>query len=87
MAEREVQFPVVGMTCANCALAVERVLKKKTTGVTSADVNLAGETVRVIFDPSLTDAEKMAAAVEKAGYQLVIAGPVSLEDAQSRVLM
>jgi Cu+-exporting ATPase len=84
MAERQAQFPVVGMTCANCALAVERALKKKTPGVSSADVNLAGETVRVIFDPSLTDAEKMAAAVERAGYQLVIAGPESLEEIRGR---
>ena len=84
MSDREAQFPVVGMTCANCALAVERALKKKTPGVVSADVNLAGENVRVVFDPSLTDAEKMAAAVEKAGYQLVIAGPESLEEAQAR---
>ncbi|MFC1654779.1 heavy metal translocating P-type ATPase [Myxococcota bacterium] len=84
MANREARFPVVGMTCANCALAVERALKKKVPGVTSADVNLAGETVQVIFDPSLTNADKMAAAVDQAGYQLVIAGPESLQEAQAR---
>ena len=67
-----IDLPVVGMTCANCARAVERTLKKKTPGVESAEVNLADETVHIMYRPEAVDIERMAAAVETAGYRLVI---------------
>jgi Cu+-exporting ATPase len=71
MAERKAEFPVVGMTCANCAAAVDRTLNRKVEGVNSAFVNFASETATVVFDPEVTDFDKMAAAVEKAGYKLI----------------
>jgi len=73
MAKQEVELPVVGMTCANCAATVERTLRKKVPGVLSANVNFATEKATVEFDPAQTDLETMAAAVEKAGYKLIIA--------------
>jgi P-type Cu+ transporter len=86
-----VDFPVVGMTCANCAASVERVLIKRVPGVESAAVNLADETVHIVYDPSLAVPEKMAEEVEKAGYTLVIPHPGELEadaekDAREREL-
>ncbi|MFZ5587349.1 MAG: heavy metal translocating P-type ATPase [Thermodesulfobacteriota bacterium] len=66
------QFPVVGMTCANCAAAVERTLARKVPGVAKADVNFAAETVTVNYDPSLASPQAMAEAVKKAGYELVL---------------
>jgi len=66
------ELPVIGMTCANCAATIERTLTKKVHGVLSADVNLAAERVRVEYNPSVTDIEKMAEAVEKAGYKLIL---------------
>ncbi len=69
---RRVELPIIGMTCANCAAAVERALLRKVKGVKSAAVNLAAETAAVEFDPLLADVESIAAAVHRAGYRVVI---------------
>lgn len=57
---------VTGMTCASCAKAVERNVKK-VEGVSSAGVNLATEKLLVEFDDNVT-LEEIKAAVEKGGY-------------------
>lgn len=66
------EFPIVGMTCANCAQRVERTLNESAPGVKSAVVNFATERATIEFDASITDAETLSKLVEKAGYQLVI---------------
>jgi len=63
-----VEFPITGMTCANCAMTVERTLKKKVPGVTDASVNFASERARVEYIPTLTTIDDMITAIEKAGY-------------------
>jgi len=72
--EKQLTFPVIGMTCANCAAAVER-NSKKAHGVTDAVVNFAGEKVTIIYDPTLTDAKTVTAEiverVKRAGYEVV----------------
>jgi len=82
VALKETSLPVVGMTCANCALAVERILGKKTEGVQSAMVNFAAERVEVVYDPALVNLERMAENVLSGGYQLVL--PSEGEDAEMR---
>ena len=82
MATRKVELPVVGMTCARCAAAVERTLGKKTAGVVSAVVNFGTETVAVEFDPEVIDLARMAEAVHGAGYKLVLPGPDAGVDAE-----
>ncbi len=42
-------IPVAGMTCANCAMTIERTLKKL-PGVSTAAVNFASEQAGVAFD-------------------------------------
>ncbi len=55
MAEvKQVTFPVTGMTCANCAAAIERNVRKL-PGVDIANVNLASEKLTVAFDPTQLD--------------------------------
>jgi P-type Cu+ transporter len=71
IAESKSEFAVTGMTCANCAANIERVLNKKLPGVISASVNFASERVTVAYVPSLTDFEEIASAIEKAGYGVV----------------
>lgn len=72
------------MTCANCAAAIERTLNKKVPGVKSASVNFATETVSVEYDSELVDLDTMAAAVDRAGYKLVVpAQDETAEDAES----
>ena len=72
MATRKVELPIVGMTCANCAAAVERTLNKKVPGVIQANVNFGTEAATVEYDPDQTSPEEMAQAVDKAGYTLII---------------
>ena len=69
LATTELLLPVEGMTCASCVRRVERALTK-VDGVREANVNLATEKARVVFDPQVADLERLTAAVEKAGYRL-----------------
>jgi Cu+-exporting ATPase len=68
VATATVEFPVTGMTCANCAMTIERTLKKKVPGVLNASVNFASERARVEYIPSLTTIDRMIDAIEEAGY-------------------
>lgn len=62
-------FPVEGMTCASCVTRIEKALMK-VPGVQEANVNLATERARVVFDPQAAGREQLTAAVEKAGYKV-----------------
>jgi len=68
VARSSIEIPVTGMTCVNCAMTIERTLKKKVPGVLDASVNFASERAVVSYIPSLTDIDDMIAAIEKAGY-------------------
>jgi Cu+-exporting ATPase len=63
-------YAVEGMTCASCVSRVEKALSG-VEGVMSADVNLATERATVTFDAEQTSYEKMARAVDAAGYRLL----------------
>ncbi len=63
-------YPVTGMTCATCALTVEKVVGK-IEGVKEASVNLATETLTIDYDEQEVDFTKLQEVVEKAGYGLV----------------
>jgi Cu+-exporting ATPase len=57
-----------GMTCASCAMRIEKGLKK-VPGVLDASVNLATEQASVTFDPAQTGVEQMVQKVEMVGYK------------------
>src|SRR6266487_3607655 len=57
-----------GMTCASCAMRIEKGLKK-VPGVIDANVNLATEQAAVIYDPTQTNLEQMVQKVEAVGYK------------------
>lgn len=76
--EEQIQLSLGGMTCASCANLIERKLKK-VPGVKSANVNLAVEKARVVFDNTSTNVEELIAAVEKAGYTAELAKNVTPE--------
>jgi Cu+-exporting ATPase len=59
-----------GMTCAACAAANERAVRK-VAGVADASVNFASETLRVSFNDADASIEAIKAAVKKAGYEAV----------------
>jgi cation-transporting ATPase V/Cu+-exporting ATPase len=64
-------FDVEGMTCASCAVRVERVLSRQ-PGVDNASVNFAGGRARVRASAS-TDPTDLKAAVQKIGYDISLA--------------
>lgn len=66
------EFPVTGMTCANCAMNIERALSRKVPGIVKASVNFASERVLVEYDPTLATVDDMAAAIEKAGFKAIL---------------
>jgi len=72
---QELQLDVTGMTCASCALRVERVLSRQ-EGVESATVTFAGQRARVVGDD--LDVEALQQAVARIGYE------VSPADAEHR---
>jgi Cu+-exporting ATPase len=69
--ETKAQFPVVGMSCANCAANLERTLSKKVPGVSHASVSFAAETADVSYDPDQVSYSDLAAAAKKAGFTLI----------------
>ncbi|MGD8729333.1 MAG: heavy metal translocating P-type ATPase, partial [Gemmatimonadota bacterium] len=78
----EATLPITGMTCANCAATVERTLRK-TSGVSEAAVNYATERATVHFDPDEVSLEQLGAAVERAGYGVILSEEGDMEDAEA----
>ena len=80
-------FPVTGMSCAACALRVEKTIARQ-PGVEAAAVNFATATVSVDYDPSQASPESMKQALEAEGYGLITAAgkkmEVEAEDANRR---
>lgn len=58
------------MTCATCAVRIERVLAKQ-DGVDNASVNLAGASASARIGPEV-DVDDLTGAVEKIGYGLTV---------------
>lgn len=65
--EKEITLDLFGMTCANCALRIEKGLRK-VVGVEDARVNFARETVYVRFQDSVTPND-LFNKVESLGYK------------------
>jgi P-type Cu+ transporter len=59
-----------GMTCAACAMRIEKGLKK-VPGVIEANVNLATEKAAVVYDPTQSNLEQMVQKVEAVGYKAI----------------
>lgn len=76
-------LPLLGMTCANCANTIERTLNK-VEGVLNASVNFASEKATVEYVAGLVTRSELAAAVRKAGYDVVeAASDAEMEDAEA----
>ncbi|ASW02163.1 heavy metal translocating P-type ATPase [Paraburkholderia aromaticivorans] len=68
------ELDIGGMTCASCAMRVEKALAK-VPGVVSASVNLATETATVDLDGAAVGPDALIAAVRKAGYEATLVAP------------
>jgi len=79
------EFPVTGMTCANCAANVQRALQNKAEGVVSAAVNFAAERAMVDYIPQVATLDDLARTVRKAGYGAVLPSEdAGVEDEEAR---
>jgi Cu+-exporting ATPase len=72
VATTDVELEIGGMTCASCAMRIEKKLNKL-DGVT-ASVNYATEKARVAA-PADVDPRQLIAAVEEAGYTATLPAP------------
>ena len=67
MAEQKVTLPITGMTCANCAMNIERGVKTL-YGVTDASVNFASEQVAISFDPEALTIKDLVDNIHNSGF-------------------
>ncbi|MDH7483269.1 MAG: heavy metal translocating P-type ATPase [Spirochaetales bacterium] len=67
-------FALKGMTCAACAAANERAVRK-IPGVRLATVNFATEKLEVVYDESSVSPADIAQAVKHAGYEAILLEP------------
>ena len=68
------RLPVLGMTCASCAISLETFLNE-VSGVTRVQVNYASQQIEVEFDSDFTDINRIQAKASEIGYQLLIDDP------------
>ena len=69
-ATEHLELPIAGMTCASCAVRVEKKLNRL-EGV-RATVNFATETAFVDFDPTTVPPGTLVSTVERAGYHAAL---------------
>ncbi len=67
--ERSATLNIEGMTCASCAIRIEKGLAKM-EGVKQANVNYAMERATVTYDPSKVDVTALQAKVNDLGYKV-----------------
>lgn len=68
-----VTLKVEGMHCEGCAKTIEALLGAE-AGVQRAAVSFQAREAQVQFDSKASDGAHLAAAIERAGYKVVVAG-------------
>lgn len=79
-------LPVLEMSCAVCAGNVESTVQAL-SGVEKASVNFAAGTLTVTYNPSVITLGVMQAAVQAAGYDLIVEAedPVAMQEEKARM--
>jgi P-type Cu+ transporter len=67
---QERQFQITGMTCAACAIRIEKGLKKM-GGVEDANVNLALEKATIKYDPATMGPSDIQKKIQDLGYGVI----------------
>jgi len=65
---RSDELVLTGMTCANCAATIDRILNHKVAGIIRADVNFAAERAVIEYVPALTSLDHIISILDRAGY-------------------
>jgi Cu+-exporting ATPase len=68
VAKKKIDIPVSGMTCATCAVTIEKGLGK-VEGVSEANVNFGTEKATITYDPATVRPEKFVDTIKDVGYQ------------------
>jgi mercuric ion binding protein len=71
--EQTATFDVPGMTCALCPVTVRKAMEG-VEGVKKVEVDFEARTATVVFDPSVTSIDFIAAASANAGYPAAVKG-------------
>lgn len=66
-----ISMPVLGMTCASCAVSVESIIGAQ-PGVDKAEVNYATQSVKVSYHPAEVKPLALQKAVQSIGYDLIL---------------
>jgi P-type Cu+ transporter len=66
---KQIEFPIEGMTCAACAIRIEKNLNQLPS--VQAAVNFASEKARVSYDESQIKIDKLIGAIEMAGFHII----------------
>lgn len=64
---KTILLQVTGMHCEGCARTIEALLSNE-PGVRKVSADFRTGRVRVLFDPAVTEAERLAAAIRSVGY-------------------
>ena len=70
METKKAVISVKGMTCVNCAAAIQKDISKL-VGVKAANVNYANEKAVVEFDPAAVGLAKFISSINELGYQAI----------------
>lgn len=68
--KQEIIYTIQGMTCAGCAMKIERLLRKM-PGVQEARVQYAAGKARIIYEESLISTDEIAEKIQSLGYEVV----------------
>ena len=71
VATGEIELPITGMNCVNCAATIEKTLNEMRPSVVSATVNFATEKAQIAYIPGQVTPTDLIAAIKGAGYGVV----------------
>jgi copper chaperone CopZ len=66
---KSLELGIEGTHCEGCAATIEALLARE-PGVKAASVSYAERKGRIVYDPGTTSADRLAAAIERAGYRV-----------------
>jgi len=65
------ELSLIGMTCANCAATIDRILNNKVPGILKAQVNFASERVFIEYVPMISSLDHIISVLKKAGFSAI----------------
>lgn len=82
---RRESYPLLKLHCAGCAHRAETIASRQ-AGVAKASANFAAGLLHIEYDPEKFDARKLKAAIDAAGYELIVdsADPFTRQEKENR---